>query len=341
MYINAINYFFRNNGGQKLINTITSKDKISLDIFSSIVDLVDNIHSYLHYYFAKTFLKEFRICCFDFLLDFGISDVRNFKKEKIDTIIKKLKNLLLKVYMESDVNALFDVFTIDFGINCLTSVNLEKKLLGLKILSTSLLETMRINSNQYISSSFNDKHVSSQDLLLKLREKNIIDQIFGSSTHVQIIQKSSDLLKCLLMGNFLSSNDLMKIWGLSYSYDIEMRNSIYKLLQSNFYHFSVTLAEFLILKVLDTKSESINTLDLDLIGQIYRALNSEKQLEISNKISHSFITMIFSGKLNNENTENVINELINLLKNYDMQELRLKVIEQLLQIFVSVIFKLN
>ena len=51
--------------------------------------------------------------------------------------------------------------------------------------------------------------------------------------------------------------------------------------------------------------------------------------------------MIFSGKLNNENTENVINELINLLKNYDMQELRLKVIEQLLQIFVSVIFKLN
>ena len=240
--------------------------------------------------------------------------------------------------MESDVNALFDVFTLDFGINCLTSINLEKKLVGLKILSTSLLETMRINSNQGIHSSFNDKHISSQDLLLKLRDKNIIDQIFGSSTHVQIIQKSSDLFKCLLMGNFLSSNDLMKIWGLSNSNDLEMRNCIYKLLQLNFYNFSANLAEFLLIKILDSKSDSINILDLELIGQVFRALNSEKQQEISKKITDSFLTMIFSGKLNNENSDNVINELINLLKNYDMKDLRLQVIEQLLKIFVSVYF---
>jgi hypothetical protein len=336
-YVNGINYFFRKEGGERLINSIKNKEKITLDLFALLIDFVENIYSFLHYHFAKYYLKEFGKKCFDYLLEFGQSDARNFKKEKIDVILRKLRNILMKVYTETDVNAFFDVFTIDFGINCLSSINLEKKLIGLKILSSSLLETMRINSNQVMVSTFNDKHVSSHDLLSKIREKNIIDQIFGSSTHVQIIQKSNDLFKCFLMGNFLSPSDLLKIYGLTNSSDIEMRNSIYKLLQSNFYYFSTNLAEFLILKVLENKTESITTLELDLIGQIYRALTNEKQIEISQKISDNYLNLIFFGKMDSEKTENLINELINLLKNYEMRELRIQVLKYILTILSNVL----
>jgi len=133
-YLDGINYFFRNEGGEKLINLIKNKEKITLDLFSLLIDYIENIYSFLHYHFARYYLKEFGKKCFDFLLDFGSSDARNFKKEKIDVILRKLRNILLKVYTETDVNAFFDVFTIDFGINCLSSINLEKRILLIRFL---------------------------------------------------------------------------------------------------------------------------------------------------------------------------------------------------------------
>lgn len=240
--------------------------------------------------------------------------------------------------MESDVNAFFDVFTIDFGINCLSSVSLEKKLIGLKTLSSSLLDTIRINSSGG-GSHFNDRHISSQELLSKLREKNIIDMIFGNHTHVQIIQKSNDLLKCFLMGSFLSHNDLMKIWSLSFSNDIELRNNIYRLFQTNYYHFNGSLAEFFIGKILETKSQAISTLDIDLIIQLLRSVHTDKQNEVSKRIGENFLKLIFEDNLVGENIEVVMNEFVSLLKGYDMREQRLYFFDKLLNIFSSV--KLN
>ena len=213
-------------------------------------------------------------------------------------------------------------------------------------MSSSLLDAIRINLGQIITSSFNERRIPSNKLIERIKDKNIIEFIFGNSSHIQLIQKSNDLVKCLLMGNALSQSDLVKIFDLTKSNDIETKNSIYKILQTNYNHFSTELASFLINKILEKGSESICPLDLDLIGQVYKSMNTSKQFELSKVIVESYKNMIISGKLNNENNENMVNELVSILKTFEMRDNRVSFVENLLKDFknrkeVKTILKLD
>ena len=123
----------------------------------------------------------------------------------------------------------------------------------------------------------------------------------------------------------------MKIYELTKSNDFETRQSIYKILQSNYHHFSNDLASFLIYKIMEKHPDCIISADLELIGEVYKSMNTSKQIEISKFIAEIYKNMILAGKLNSDINESLIYELVQILKTFEMRDNRLEFVEKLLQ----------
>ena len=179
--------------------------------------------------------------------------------------------------------------------------------------------------------SINDKHINSSILFQKIFENNIIDLIYGINSHIQLIQKSSEFIKNLLLGKALTKTDINKLWALRYSNDLETKLSIYKLFNSNFSHFSNDLSIYMIHKVLETTPKDLSSNDIEVISNMIRVLSTTATNEISEFVCEKYWSYILSNKLSKEINENLINEFINLLKNSDLNGLRQSFIEKILK----------
>ena len=149
--------------------------------------------------------------------------------------------------------------------------------------------------------SINDKHINSSILFQKIFENNIIDLIYGINSHIQLIQKSSEFIKNLLLGKALTKTDINKLWALRYSNDLETKLSIYKLFNSNFSHFSNDLSIYMIHKVLETTPKDLSSNDIEVISNMIRVLSTTATNEISEFVCEKYWSYILSNKLSKEN----------------------------------------
>ena len=77
--------------------------------------------------------------------------------------------------------------------------------------------------------------------------------------------------------------------------------------------------------------ETINSFDLELIEEIYKSMNASKQIELSKFIANSYKDFILNYNLDSQINENLINELVRILKTFEMRDHRLIFIENLLK----------
>ena len=348
-----------------LINNFDTNNKNNIidqffPVFCTIITFFTHINQFLHYGFAKFYLKEILDISFSILIKFSLIETRNFKRDKFENLIKQIRDIMFRVYMESDVNAILDVFGIEFGINCLkNSIILDKKLLGFKVLSDTMTEVTKNLNN---STGFSDRHVPAKTLVERIIEENIFEIIYGPSSHSQILQKSSDFLKSLLVSKSLSHKDLQKLFDIcDVSTDLDTKSSIYRGFITNSTYFSIDCALFLINYVISKKnngeknSNKITNEDIDLIISAFKSLPLNMTKEISKKVGDFLFTIIFleeenyeenqpqnsnnsnGGQLNISNFsclkyEKTIEDFLILMKSIEFRDHSSKVIEDIIKI---------
>lgn len=304
--------------------------KINLDQFSLIVDLISKVCKFIHYHLAKDFIKEFISTSFNYLISLGTSEIRTLKREKIDSLISKIKEICFKVYIDSDINVILDEFIIDFGAAFLESEILDKKLIGLKLLSSNLTEVIRNNENDmHISNS--NKHSPTKNIIQRLKEKKIFNLIFGSNSHAQIIQKSSDLVRSMLIGNGISLENLEQLIDLSRSIDSDTRNAAKSIIKNNSYVLSYDYKLSLVKSIFsDMNKVTVN--DIEMIELILRGMGSYDKDKLSQYLNSHLLTFVMETQNNA-----LIEEIINLIRSSDMYEYRIDFCVELLLSLSNVI----
>jgi ubiquitin carboxyl-terminal hydrolase 34 len=331
IYTRLANYF----ASQKGFENLTKVMELNFDIFTIVVDILYNVHHYLHYHYAEWFLKDFGQRALEILNSFSKVEIRNFKRDKLESIVRKLKDILNKVYIESDVNAIFDIFGINFGINCLkNSVMLDKKLLGLKVLSDTLYEaTKGISASQV---SISDRHIPVSVLLGIVMSENTLELVFGSSSHNQILQKSSDLLKSIFIGKVLTMKDIEKLLQMANEdTGSEIKNSIYKGIQVNANHIPNDLNTFIIKQLIQIEADKITTAEIDLILALFKALPMFITKEVAGVVGKFFFDLIFKAQLDEQLATYTLNEYITLMKTWEFRETCISYIEIILKLIGS------
>jgi ubiquitin C-terminal hydrolase len=373
-YINLINNFGELGGFVKFLDILENLnqhkpqqyfenpnyEKINSLIFI-ITEIVFNIHTYLHTEFTKNFIKLFIAKIFDYFRNFSVNNEnRNFKKEKIESTFKKIKEIMGKVYIETDLNWEYETFCLDFCITCLNSPTLKKRLVGLKILTEIIQEISRnlpaiYSSSSSMTSSY-EAHLPNQKLIETLRNANLLEIIYGSNSHLQLVEKSSDLFKALINARLFHEEEISRFYTLyKESTDINMNMAIYKILKENMYPLGTNNQKFLLRLMLDNsldlaknnfknfnKNDSKGLKrDLELILALHQKLPSYESGLFNVEIGNYFYNLLFNTEIsessgNNEIIlwdeeffDNIMNETISLVRSWDFKEHRIIFIEKI------------
>ena len=209
------------------------------------------------------------------------------KKETIDLMIEILKQPSKSVSKRNDNNNyLIETFSLNFAIKMLKTEYLDKRTSAIK----SISDIIKIHK-------YNDEF--KQKLIELIKDNNIIYEIYGPNSHIQLVRNSKELIEILLTNNKLSEDELSLIWNATKTGDLDEKKTIIKILN-------------------EILSSSFNYNDSNLGLMITKILNSMiKENSISNDISEEEIELIFSliNKLNDESDiEKYFNYFIEFIK---------------------------
>ena len=143
--------------------------------------------------------------------------------------------------------------------------------LSLKEIKTSTFN-LRLNGikdlDEFIEKNKNNKNM--RDKIIDLIKKNeLIQEIFGANYHSQIINKSKEIVKLLLLENQLNKDDIELIWNCTKRGDLEAKITILKLLSELADNLKDDYVEMLLSNIKETTDgKKINNEELELVYKL-------------------------------------------------------------------------
>lgn len=144
--------------------------------------------------------------------------LRDVKRERIEAIIKSVDSLQRRITSKEDREKETETLRLDVALICLRSNYLERRIQGIRDLNSIIRNNRMMNS----------KSMSAEQIIEWCSENDVFDILFDSKkTHLQIVQRTSDILKLLLSEDKLELSLAEKFWNLSKS---DYKFEVYKII---------------------------------------------------------------------------------------------------------------
>ena len=228
--IELYNDFGERGGFQKILTTIGNKEKqTSLEMLFYYMDILSKTFGSLHKNFAETFVPQLKEAVSSCILNAPAQSLRDIRKERIDGIIRSLDSLLKRVCKKEDREKQINVLKLDFALLCVKSPFLERRIQGIKEIS-GLIKDVRVYGSKSFSPEF---------LVEWIRANNVFEFIFSAKhCHIQLVQRTSDLMKLFISTNQLTKEEMDMFWGCS-KFDDHIKLEIYKVLSDISYNMKI------------------------------------------------------------------------------------------------------
>ena len=153
--------------------------------------------------------------------------MRDVRREKIESIIKSIDNFQRRLVSKDEREKLTEVLRLEVSLMCLKSNYLERRIQGIR-------ELNQIIKNQRMYSA--NKNFTSQFLIEWMQNNGVFQILFDTKrTHLQLVQRTSDILKLLLQENMLSQEHMDAFWSLAKSSDYKFE--VYKIINECSFYF--------------------------------------------------------------------------------------------------------
>lgn len=221
LLVEVINSFGRLGGFDKMLEIMTDKDKpIDFDMLAHYMECLGKVYPMYHRDFIGKFAKEIQEAVQKAILNAPEASIRNVRKEKIESIVSRLEDLLKRVYTYDERERQIAFLNMDITLMCMKSNFLERRIHGIKSLAETL-KTLKYSKANKITPEYMHEW---------LEKHKILELIFDQKNyHVQIIQRSKEILKFLIVENKLTEEQLNLFWKAT-EFDDETRREMYKII---------------------------------------------------------------------------------------------------------------
>lgn len=274
------------------------------------------IHSSISY-FHKDYLNDIAEILYSFskkyLEDLSSGDGKHIRKEILDIITKVLKILS---HIDSKNNHFLhelEDFSITCSIKFLKSTSLDKRIQAIKTL-VDIIKTSKADKDKSIR------------VLKIIEEHKVFNEIFGANSHIQLINKSQELLEIMIQEDKLSDNELEIIWNATNKGDLEGKLAILKLLQYLSKLMKPNHQNSLLKNIFNTKPVDLINDEIELLIEL--SSNSQNKESNQRKCISYLIQFYFINEYPNESEKlNFIQEkIIQIsLKDITIYELLIKI----------------
>jgi len=145
--------------------------------------------------------------------------MRDVRREKIESIIKSIDNFQRRLVTKDEREKQTEVLKLEVSLLCLKSSFLERRIQGIRDLNQIIKNQRMFNTNKNLSPIF---------LISWMEENGVFSILFDTKkTHLQLVQRLTDIMKLLLAENMFSPTLMEMFWSLSKA---DYKFEIYKII---------------------------------------------------------------------------------------------------------------
>lgn len=175
------------------------------------------------------------------------------------------------------------------------------------------------------------KSIGYKEFGIWLENNNIFDDLYGSGSHSQLIQRSYDFLRFLLNEDLLTVNHLAMIWQGIGKGDLQTKISVYKMISDLSMSLNGECVDFLVARISEIDTAKIGKDDIDLLYELAKFSNKGGDFAIK---ALSFLWKILAepkSKVSKEIYEFVLDKTGDLVSSYYLKDYRMSIIERCLK----------
>ena len=206
-----------------------------------------------------------------------IKYINNLKEKEMRKMPKDLTKIISKLLSKINENdkdseknnslSLYDEITLTLSMKTIKTSIFEHRLQGIKSL------------NEFIEKNKNNKEIL-KNIIELIKKNEIISEIFGANYHSQIISRSNEIIKLLLIENEFSEEDIKLIWTCTKRGDLEAKLTILKLLSELAPYLKENYIEILLNNIRTNVDIKNNKEEIELVYKLStQGENNEKNIE--------------------------------------------------------------
>ena len=189
-------------------------------------------------------------------------EIRKLQKESVERVCKDLENVLRRVYTVLERCRIQEHFELSMNTRLLKSDYLQLRILGLKGIN-DICKSAKLGMTRSVSLEF----------LANWFSKNaVLDELFGTRKHQQLLQRSGTVLKFLHENRLLKTRDLELMWECS-SRDDQTRQDLFRVVGEVGFPLNSAELEFFAGKIEGSRPDELCEEALDVIYEPSRYPN--------------------------------------------------------------------
>jgi hypothetical protein len=234
--------------------------------------------------------------------------MRSLSKEILDAISENLELLLSKVMKSNEVGFEMEKFSLKIALKRFQSPIVEKRINGISVINEKAAHLRR---SQYPSYSINKANLwlgNAESMVSWLEENRVFESIFEDieKSHVEIIKRSSDIVKLYTTENRLSEQKLDMMWKLIEccmikSFDYKLLEALYKVIDEISYNVDTKLLFKLIENISKIPLNFYQASTLEFLKEFAR-LPTKYGTELTNLTLDLFLRIIISDTQGNNSS---------------------------------------
>jgi len=278
LYLELINTFESKDGFRQILYLIKNTKNIE-DIFL-LVGVMAAPNMLYHKMYVDTMIKRFVESVMEYISSIPIDQVRFIHKGKLGEFLVRLEELMRRVYTSKTKGELLIKLRMEISISLLRAEQLEKRIEAIKLIAETC-KSAKASQESYRhtrSPRANDPFVLSN--LLKVPQ--LISEIFGKRSHIELIQRSTEILRFLFLFSKITKEDFNVIWECCVN-DEQSKIEILKVISDNSNLFPGELIGLIVEKYVALPKSELKDQDIEILCEFtknYTQQNSEALEEI-------------------------------------------------------------
>ena len=229
LYIELMNEFGAAGGFQRILDHMMQEAKSPATLSADLIFLYLEIMAAPHYLYHRTQIIDtvapFTEKAIQYMSNIPFEHLRSVKREKLDLALAQIDSLMRRVYTPKTKGEQAIRMKVGIALSLLRSEILERRIQAIRLIA----ETCKSAKAAQMASRTTSLPSTNDNLVLSglLQVPKVIEEIFGKRSHIQLIQRSSEILKFFLMNDNITSSDLNLIWDCC-EHDEQSKVEIFK-----------------------------------------------------------------------------------------------------------------
>jgi hypothetical protein len=260
-YVRHINFFGESGGLDTVLSILESSETseqphgFNLCVMAILVKLV-SIPAWVYH---KSVISEYAPKWIEAskkrLLTAPDRALRDVRREHIEAYIKAVDTLRKRIATRAEREQQNEILKLEVSLLCLNSSYMETRIQGIRDLNQI------IRSNKGTSGKF-----SCSFLVEWMQTHGVFDVLFDQKkTHLQLVQRSDEVLKLLLSEDMLGLELLQQFWSLTKT---DLRLEVYKIISDCSFYFKANHVAFLLDKIKSIPPEKLDLEDLNCLSEL-------------------------------------------------------------------------